>query len=111
MFLIVERFPSTVPAAVFRGVSLRGASAGGVSVEGALRVSAHSFPEDLISRYFRRRLNFWRNLLVLLCAPCIAKYNCLSPLITELRMAINLYIGVVLSIGIDCGLYEDHGIK
>ncbi|PMD60986.1 uncharacterized protein K444DRAFT_384664 [Hyaloscypha bicolor E] len=77
MFLIVERLPLTVPAAVLLGVP-----AEGLSIEGAWRVSALSiavlFPEDLISRYFRRRLNFLRNLLVLFCAPCIVKYNCLS---------------------------------
>jgi hypothetical protein len=103
MFLIVERLPLTVPAAVLLGVPAEGVSIKGTRTVSALSIAV-SFLKDLISRYFRRRLNFLRNLLVLLCAPCIAKDNFLSPLLTELPRAINLSFGVVLSIGIDLGL-------
>jgi len=75
------------------GVSVGGVLARAVSVEGASRVSvlsvAVSLPEDFMSRCVRRYLNFLRDLLVLLCAPCIAKYDRLGPLLTELRRTLD----------------------
>lgn len=85
-----------------------GVLARAISVEGISRVSvlsiAVSLPEDFISRYIRRYLNFLRNLLILLCAPYIAKYNRLGPSLIELRRTLDLSIGVGSSIGIDLGL-------
>ena len=90
------------------GVSVGGVLARAVSVEGASRVSvlsvAVSLPEDFMSRCVRRYLNFLRDLLVLLCAPCIAKYDRLGPLLTELRRTLDPSAGVSSSAGIDLRL-------
>jgi hypothetical protein len=96
-----------------RGMLMRGVSVGGVparvvSVEGALRVSALavavSLPEDFMSRFLRRYLNFLRDLLIPLYAPCIAKYDRLGPSLTELRRTLDPSIGVGSSAVIDLGL-------
>jgi hypothetical protein len=85
-----------------------GVPVGGVLVEGASRVSvlsvAVSLPEDFMSRCLRRYLNFLRDLLVPLCAPCIAKYDRLGPSLTELRRTLDPSAGVGSSAGVDLGL-------
>jgi hypothetical protein len=90
------------------GVSAGDVRAGGVSVEGTSRVSALSvavsLPEDFMSRCLRRYLNFLRDLLVPLCAPCIAKYDRLGPSLTELRRTLDPSACVGSSAGVDLGL-------
>jgi hypothetical protein len=88
-----------------------GVSVGGVSVEGASRVSALSvavsLPEDFMSRCLRRYLDFLRDLLVPLFAPCIAKYDRLGPSMTELRRTLDPSAGVDL--GLEGGMVSGHG--
>lgn len=91
-----------------RGVLVGGVPARAVLVEGVSRVLvlfvAVSLPEDFISRCVRRYLNFLRDLLVLLCAPCIAKYDRLGPSLTELQRTLDPSAGVGLFAGVDLGL-------
>ena len=93
------------------GVSVGGMPVGGVSVEGASRVSALSvavsLPEDFMSRCLRRYLDFLRDLLVPLFAPCIAKYDRLGPSLSELRRTLDPSAGVDL--GLQGGVVSGHG--
>ena len=93
------------------GVSTGDVRAGGVSVEGASRVSALSvavsLPEDFMSRCLRRYLDFLRDLLVPLFAPCIAKYDRLGPSLSELRRTLDPSAGVDL--GLQGGVVSGHG--
>merc|ERR1711939_377530 len=93
------------------GVPTGDVRAGGVSVEGASRVSALSvavsLPEDFMSRCLRRYLDFLRDLLVPLFAPCIAKYDRLGPSLSELRRTLDPSAGVDL--GLQGGVVSGHG--